>query len=62
MCKIKGCEVDDAGVPTAESGSRASWDRLSEQGLQELDAACTASLRAHDGGCLLTALTPALAP
>lgn len=54
--------MDDAGVPTAESGSRASWDRLSEQGLQELDAACTASLRAHDGGCLLTALTPALAP
>lgn len=31
MCKMRGCKVDEASVPTAESGSRASWDRLNKQ-------------------------------
>lgn len=31
MWQIRGCMVDEASVPTAESGSRASWEGLSKQ-------------------------------
>lgn len=31
MCKMRGYKVDEASVPTAESGSQASWDRLSKR-------------------------------
>lgn len=43
MSRIRGCKVDEATVPTAASGSRASWE-----GPEERAAAYTAFHRNHD--------------